>query len=120
MGSQKSFITVPELDLNNLTIKVFTDASFNNVDGGLSQGGYIVLLTDTSGKSSPICWSSNRVRRVVRSTLAAETLATADGADSALYLARMIREFLPSTSKINIVVYTDSRSLFESAGSTKA
>jgi len=55
------------------------------------------------------------VRRVVRSTLAAETLAFADGAESALYLARMILEFLPNLAKI--ICYTDSRSLFESAES---
>jgi len=105
--SHKSLITVPKLDLNSLAIKVLTDASFNNLDGRHSQGGYIALL-----------WSSNRVRSVVRSTLAAESQAFADGAESSLYLARMILEFLPNLAKI--IWYTDSRSLFESAGSSKA
>jgi len=109
--THKSFITVLKLDLNSLAIKVFTDASFNNLDGG-----YIALLTDAPGKSA-ICWSSNRFRRVARSTLAAETLAFADGAESALYLARVILEFLPNLAKI--ICYSDSRSLFENAGSTK-
>ena len=118
LKSYKGFITIPKLNLNELTIKVFTDASFNNIEGGQSQGGYIVFLTDQSNRSSPICWSSNRVRRVVRSTLAAETLASADGSDTAHYLAKMLQQFLSKTPKITC--FTDSRSLFESAGSTKA
>ena len=116
--SNKNSIMIPKLDLNNLTIKVYTDASFNNLDGGYSQGGEVIFLTDPSGKSSVICWSSNRIRRVVRSTLAAETLAFADGAESALYLAKMILEFLPNPA--GITCYTDSRSLFETSGSTKS
>ena len=115
--SNQSFITIPKLNTNNLTIKVFSDASFNNLENGYSQGGYIAFLTDDSGKSSPISWSSNRIKRVVRSTLAAETLASADGADAALFLARMIQQFL--SSEVKVECYTDSRSLFESAGSTK-
>ena len=97
---------------------MFTDASFNNIEGGQSQGGHIVFLTDGSGNSSPISWSSNRIRRVVRSTLAAESLASVDGADAAFFMAKMIGEFLTKTPEV--VCLTDSRSLFECAGSTKA
>ena len=116
--SNPCHITIPRLDLNNLGIKLFTDASFNNLEGGQSQGGHIVFLTDSSGNSSPISWSSNKVRRVVRSTLAAETLASVDGADTACFLAEMVGEFLAKTP--DVVCYTDSRSLFECAGSTKS
>ena len=85
---------------------------------GQSQGGHIVLVTDSYNNSSVISWSSNKVRRVVCSTLAAETLSFADGAESAIYFSNIIQEFFPVTHKINIICYTDSRSLFEAAGSS--
>ena len=116
LKSQDCHITVPKLDLNNLSIKVFTDASFNNLEGGQSHGGHIVFLTDGSGNSSPFSWSSNRIRRVVRSNLAVESLASVDGADAAFFMAKMIGEFLTKTPEV--VCLTDSRSLFECAGST--
>lgn len=118
LKSHKSYMKIPKLNLNSLEIKVFTDASFNNLIDGKSQGGHLAILVDSFGQSSIITWNSNRIRRVVRSTLAAETLAFTDGADSAICLSKMLQEFLPQT--IPIVCYTDSRSLFESAGSTKA
>ena len=43
-----------------------------------------MFLADKDGKFSPICWNSKKIRRVVRSTLAGETLAMADGIDSAM------------------------------------
>ena len=50
------------------------------------------MLMGEDGKFSPICWQSKRIRRVVRSTLAGETLALADGIDSAFYLATIYSE----------------------------
>ena len=41
LKSHTCHITVPKFNLNNLSIKVFNDASFNNHKGGQSQGGYI-------------------------------------------------------------------------------
>lgn len=58
---------------------MYSDASLGNMPNGGSQGGFIILLAIQSGKFSPIWWNSKKIRRVVRSTLAAETLAMADG-----------------------------------------
>ena len=68
-------------------------------DGG-SQGGYIVFLSDDNDNCCPIEWKSNKVRRVVRSTLAAETLACADSTESVICLADMITEMLGLNSPI--------------------
>ena len=53
----------------------YADASFANLQGGKSRGGFIILLVDTNGKCCPILWQSRAIRRVVKSTLAAETLS---------------------------------------------
>ena len=118
LKTTRSYIKIPRIEWCDLKLLVFADASFNNLGNGLSQGGHTVLIADSKGNCSPISWCSNRLRRVVRSTLAAETLSFPDGADSAFYTSRMMKDFFPDATEPPIMCYTDSRSLFESAGSS--
>ena len=62
-------------DKEDLVIDCFSDASFANLSDGGSQGGYILFLADRHGERLVISWKSRKVRRVVKSTTAAETLA---------------------------------------------
>ena len=66
-------ITFPSMHLESVTVSVCTDGSFNSLPNGHSQGGQIVFLVDRDGLSCPIAWNSTKLRRVVRSALAAET-----------------------------------------------
>lgn len=105
-----------------LSLVVFSDASLGNLPDGGSQGGYLILLVGEQGKFSPICWNSKRIRRVVRSTLAAETLALADGIDTALYVSALYTELTsgaPDVQKLPLVCVTDCKSLYEAVKSTK-
>ena len=118
-----TFIQIPKLDIGSLRVASYTDASFNNLTNGASQGAYMTFLYDKNGSSTPISWSSNRVKRIVRSTLAAETLAFTEGADSAFYVASLLEEMLfrnnnSQENRINIDCFTDSRSLFEITGTS--
>ena len=61
-----------DLNFNDIRVICFSDASFGNVKNGGSQGGYIIFVADKWGKCAPVSWSS---KRVVKSTLAVETLA---------------------------------------------
>ena len=70
----RSFITFPSLHLSSAKVTMYSDASFNNLCNGASQGGHVVLLTSQFSNSCPISWKSNKVRRIARSTLAAEIL----------------------------------------------
>ena len=70
-----------------------TTAAFNLPKGG-SQGGYIVFLGDDEGKVAPIQWQSKRIKRVVRSTLAAECLALEEAVDHAFYIKCMLSEIM--------------------------
>ena len=61
--------------LNELKLVVYTDASFGNLHGVGSCGGHIIFLSDKNDRSTPIAWHSGKVKRIVRSTLAAETVS---------------------------------------------
>ena len=108
---------------NELKLVVFSDASLGNMPNGGSQGGYLVLLVGESGKFSPIWWNSKKIRRVVRSTLAAETLALAEGIDNGIFLCTLLAELMygksdPTTFPIEC--YTDCKSLYEALKSAKS
>ena len=59
-----------------------------------------------------LSWNSSRIKRVVRSTLAAETIALMDGCDAAFLVANLIGETLLKKYKIESVVITDNQSLY--------
>lgn len=122
---KQSNILFPDLgDLEQLRLTVFCDASYANLtDGVSSAGGHIVFLTGKDNRSCPLSWRSGKIRRVVRSTLAAEALSMADGLDSAYCLGYLLSEVVfnkPKKNKIPIEVCTDNKSLFENIYSTKA
>ena len=114
----KSFITFPSLHLPSTKVVMYSDASFNNLSDGNSQGGYIIFLSDKYNNSSPIAWKSTKLRRVARSTLAAETLAFTEGADTAYFIAQIGEEstLIQPSSPIN--TYTDNKSLHDSTNTT--
>ncbi|CAB4022652.1 Hypothetical predicted protein [Paramuricea clavata] len=90
---------------------------------GGSQGGYLVLLVGESGRFSPIWWNSKKIRRVVRSTLAAETLALAEGIDNSIFLCTLLAELMygkPYPTMFPIECYTDCNSLYEALKSVKS
>ena len=57
-----------------------------------SQGGFIVFLADNVGNSNPLIWTSKRIKRVVKSILAAKTLPLVEVAENAFILAKFIKE----------------------------
>ena len=94
MCSDRLSLKFPKLNLNNLQLLVHSDASHNNLPRGGSQGGYIVFLGDNDGKVAPIQFQSKRIKRVVRSTLAAECLALEEAVDHAFYIKCMLSEIM--------------------------
>ena len=119
--SSNTKMVFPKLnDPKNLKLAVYADASLGNLPDGGSQGGYIILMVDSDGLCSPIEWQSTRIRRVVRSTLAAETLAMADALDAAILIEGMWKEMAGPNCNVSIVGITDCRSLFDAVNSSKA
>ena len=58
-------IRFPKLNINNVQLNVYADASFNNLPDGGSQGGHIVFICDGENYCSPLSWMSTRIKRVV-------------------------------------------------------
>jgi len=111
-----SSIKFPPLNPDDIKVTMYSDASFNNLDDGYSQGGYIVLLSDKTD-ACPVAWKSNKLRRVARSTLAAETLALTEGCDAAFLITNLAKEAgLIKNQKI--LAYTDNKSLFDCAATS--
>ena len=67
-------------------IFVFSYAALGNINCGQgSTGAHFVWLKDHIGNCCPIFSQSNKIKRVVRSTIAAEALSLQDGLESAYY-----------------------------------
>ena len=110
----------PKLDLKNIKIRCYADASFGNLKKGASQGGMFVELV-SNNKTSPVMWQSKKIHRVVADVMAAETLAMVSALDEAFLISNMFSELLfQNRETIPIEAVTDSRSLYESAHSTKS
>lgn len=99
-------------------IIVFTDAAHANLcDGVSSVRAFVVFLVGPENICCPLSWSANKIKRVVRSTIAAETLSLQTGIEEAVYLKKMITEILNVELPVTAVV--DNRSLVEALHSTK-
>ena len=124
------------IDVSKCKLYCFSDASLNNLDSGKSAGGLLICLVNDVGDSCPLFWKSKTLRRVVRSTLAAETTAMVDVLDVGYYLSYCLSEILycrkdknldriSSVSSslycdqlIPIIVFTDNESLYRNAYTT--
>ena len=105
---------------NDLRIVVYSDAAHGNLSNGGSQGGYIIFLCGHENNCVPLNWQSKRIRRVVRSSLAAETLALSDALDDAVYMMKLFSEIMFNNYyKIPIEIVIDNKSLYESLFSKK-
>lgn len=110
-------------DLNKIKLVAFSDASFASLpDGYSSAEGFIIFLVGEDGKSCPLAWGAKKIRRVVKSTLAAETLAASDAVDMCYYLGSVLSEILFQEQEKNVIpiyCYVDNQSLVENVHSMK-
>lgn len=118
----QSFMTFPKMDkTKELKVIVFTDASLGNINEGTgSTGAFIIWLMDSTGKCCPIAWNAKKIKRVVRSTLAAEMLSLEEGLEASFYYRHMLENILgiePRTIKIE--AYVDNKSVIEALLSTR-
>ena len=120
LNKQNEGIIFPHIDDNDLQILVYSDASHANLpDESSSTTGYIIFLKGYNEKCCPLSWSSCKIKRVVKSTTAAECLALVEALEDALYLGALILETLKCSTKIPIVAYVGSKNLYSVINSTK-
>ena len=104
--------------LRSCTLECFSDASFANLPDCKSQGGFVIFLKDANSVRCPIFWKSRKIRRVVKSTLAAETLALVDCAEAAIYIRKILKE-LCNCENVPINCHVDNKSLIDALNSKK-
>ena len=97
---------------------VYTDASHANLPDGVSSAmGCLVFVVGRDGACCPVSWRANKIKRVVRSTLAAEAMALQEGLEEGIYIQSLIQELYHM--EVPIMAYVDNRSLVEAVHSTK-
>ena len=118
--SERVLISFPTLDIKNSTIIIYSDASYGNLPDGSSQGGYIIFICDKEGVCAPLFWSSTKIRRIARSTLAAECMSLQEGADTGILIGSLYSELLNLKTPLKVSARTDSKGLHTAVYSTKA
>lgn len=104
---------------NDWEIILFSDAALGNInDGKGSTGAHIIWIKDRLGNCCPVCWKSNKIKRVVRSTLAAEALSLQEGLETAIYYRAVIKD-IGIGDDIPITAFVDNKSVVDAIHSTK-
>ena len=81
LKNSNSFNKIPQFDQNSLRLQFLMDVCFNNHPKVDSQAGQIIFLSDSRKNCCPFYWNSSKIKRIVRPTLATETIALSDGCD---------------------------------------
>ena len=113
-------------DLSDPLVVGYGDSSWANADGNRTQIGLVICITDKAAltqetQGSIADWKSGRTKRIVRSTLAGESIAADATCDHAYFIAAILSEMLfgtrATTMKTNLpiptYVCTDCKSLYD-------
>ena len=98
-------------------IYVYSDASLGKAQERNSQGGYIIFIIGNN-TSAPYSWASHKLKRVVKSSLGAETLALQEAAGDAIFLKQILQEIC--CEEIPIICRIDNQSLFDNLQTTNS
>ena len=104
--------------IEDAEIVCYVDASYGNLKGGASQGAHIIFLKGKNGNFSPISWRSKKLKRIAKSTMAAEGQALGEGADESFAVQGFIRELHNGRAELPITIRTDNYNLAQTVYST--
>ena len=109
--------------IDDLSLMVYSDASYNNIKyGKVSTAGSVILLKGKNGNCTPLQWISRPIIRVTRSTMAAEARALELAADYAVLFSRQIKEIYTgdrTTKGIPVTCYIDSHTVHDAVVSSR-
>ena len=75
------------------SVELATDAAWQNLNGTDSTEAGLVMIRGGNAVA-PILWWSNKIKRVCRSAMEAETMALNTGMDQAIYVKQVLEELL--------------------------
>ena len=103
----------------SMELLLYTDAAYANLsDRFSSTGGHVIFLKGKNGRICPISWSAKKIKRVVKSTLAAEALALVEGLDACYFIKSILCEMF-LVKEVIIRCFSDNKSLCQNVHSTK-
>ena len=105
-----------------LKIVIHSETAFRTLPDQVSSGGgHLVFLTSEKEQEAAILgWTSNKVKKVVGSILAAEALSLQEAVSHAIYLRGILAEVLEKEEKeIPMVSYVSSNNLYQAVHSNK-
>ena len=100
----------------------YSDASFGNLTNGTQSCGAYLIFVAGKGHCAPLSWKSGKIKRVVKSTLAAEGLILSEALDEAILVKQIICEVMGlelCPDILPITGVTDQEGLAKSINSTK-
>ena len=106
------------LDPESTSVKMFADANYNNLPNDGSQGGHIIFLSDKTKNSCGVAWNWQRIKRVARFTLAAESLAFSEGFGMVCLISELAKEANIINVNTKISAYTNNQSLYDTVNIT--
>lgn len=95
------------LEFSTIQITLATDAYLATVRGLLSQRGYMIMLTDSQGRSNFINYGSSRCKRVTWSVMAAKVHALILGLDQTYAIRDLLHEL--AGRELEITAYADRK-----------
>ena len=105
------FLKYETLDISTLHIRAYVDASFATNEDHSSQLGYVILLCDATDRCHFLDFASKKCKRVVRSIMAGEIYAFAEGFDCAYAIKHTLERIYGQ--RIPITMLTDSKQMFD-------
>ena len=118
-------IMITKVDLTKAAVVAYGDASWGNAEENRTQIGFLVCIVDgrridRDSVANVVDWKSSKSKRVVRSTLAAETQAVDDATDHGVFASAFLDEIVHGQRataqqplRTRLFSVTDCRSLYD-------
>ena len=114
MKRTKVILKYDYINSDKVMVLGYCDAAWANMPSGKTGGGYLVGLTSESSDSKafvPVSWRCRSLKRVIKSTLAGDTLALTDLADELFVLGTVMSVLM--NRAVDCLARTDCRSLWD-------
>ena len=108
------------INIFNMTIMIYNDSSFGNLNGSGSQGGFIRNLVDNQENCMSLMWQSKGLKCVVKSAMNAETLTQVEAVEAGFWISSIITEIYNLKQNVLVEWRTDSHQLYDAVHSITA
>ena len=110
-------ISKMDLSKGDISLYVYTDAAFKNQDEKVRSTMAYVMYIVKDNLYCPIEWRTNKIKRVVHNTLAAEAMALVKGCQDGIFYKKYLEKLIGIN--VRLKAWCDNKGLVSSISSTK-